>query len=800
MEGHTLVEEDSSSDFLPVGVGTGKAAGPAKTCNVLVIEGNPIDARVVVHYLKKAEGVKFVPSLAGDLAAGLTCLADGRFDVVLLDLILSESEGIETFRRVHSHAPLTPTIVLSGIDDESLALQAVKEGAQDYLVKGQFDRNLLVRSIRYSMARQRAKTQLARALNCVQAGKRDLHNVISSNVDGMVVVDNQGTILFLNPAAEILFGRSADELLKTSFGFPVAACGLTEIEIVRGDGQCVPAEMRTVEISWEGEAVHLAMLRDLTRRKQADAERAQLEGIARSTEDAIISTDLDGIITSWNAGGEKTFGCSAGQAIGQHVSMLAPPEEYESVASMLNQVRRGETLSQVGVMRLPKDGTIIHVSLSMFPIRDGQDNVINIGSIIRDITEREEARRAIRESEVRYKSLFEDSPVPLREEDFADIMLYIDHLRDSGINDFRAYFETHPDAVTACAERVVVTDANTATLELYGVTSKDEFRESFTISFDESSRDRFRDELIAIAEGETKYECETIARTFTGERRDVALRWTVAPGDEGTLSRVWVSTVDVTDIKRTKEELRKHEVRLMAAQEIQEELLPHSAPSLDGFDIAGALSPAEFTAGDYFDYLAMTGGSTGFVVGDVSGHGFGPALLMAATSGHLRSLVRSHADIQEVLELLNRALVARTNAENFVTMFLGRLDRQTRSFEYVSAGHPSGYVLDSSGRVRAELKSTGLPLAVDADAEFPAGPTVMLDPGDTVLLLTDGFLEAMAPSKEYFHWGHVLDVVRANINEPADDIIKRLYRAVREFAQRETLDDDLTAVVIKVVA
>jgi len=259
-----------------------------------------------------------------------------------------------------------------------------------------------------------------------------------------------------------------------------------------------------------------------------------------------------------------------------------------------------------------------------------------------------------------------------------------------------------------------------------------------------------------------------------------------------------VSTVDITEIQRTQKELREHEVRLSVAQDIQEGLLPQCAPNLDGLDVAGDLSPAQFAAGDYFDYLTMADGSIGFAVGDVSGHGFGPALLMAATSGHLRSLVRTNDDVEEVMCLLNRALVEGTNAKNFVTMFLGRLDLQTRSFSYTSAGHPSGYVLDRSGQVRAELKSTGLPLAITLDAEFPAGPPVILEPGDTVLLLTDGFLEARSLDRGYFDWGHVLDVIRANMAEPASIMIKRLYQAVREFVQEETLDDDLTAVIIKV--
>jgi len=798
MSGQTSVEEESSSDFLPAGSVSGGAKRPFKKRSVLIFEDNPIDYRVVVHLLKKAKGVEFRPTRATDLAAGLERLDDGGFDVVLLDLVLHDSQGLDTFRQAHAHAPLVPIIVLSGIDDESLAAKAVREGAQDYLVKGRFDRALLVRSIHYSIARQRTKAKLARALTAVRASEQNLRSLITANVDGMIVVGGDGAMQFLNPAAEALFGRSADELLHTPFGFPVADCESTEIEILRSDGRNVSAEMRTVEIDWEGQAAHLAMLRDLTRQKQAEGERAQLDGVVRSTEDAIVSTDLDGIIFGWNSGGEKIFGCPAKQAIGQHVSMLAPPEERENVAAMLNQVRQGEAVSQVGVMRVLEDGRLIDVSLSMFPIRDNQNEVVTIGGIIRDITERERARRAVRESEARYKSLFEDSPVPLREEDFSDVNLYIDDLRDSGIEDLRTHFEDHSEAVSACAARVRVTDANTATLELYGAKSKDEFRERFAVCFDEPSLERFRIELTAIAEGETKYECETTARGFAGENRDVALQWTVAPGYEDTLKKVWVSTVDVTEIKRTQRELREHEVRLIVAQEIQKGLLPQSAPSLQGFDIAGALCPAQFAAGDYFDYLTMSDGSLGFAVGDVSGHGYGPALLMAATSGHLRSLVEANDDLQQVLGLLNRALVERTNAEHFVTMFLGRLDRETRSFTYASAGHPSAYVLDSSGQVRAELRSTGMPLAIVAETEFAAGSAVVLDPGDTVLMLTDGFLEARSPAREYFQWGHVLDVVRANLNEPANDIIEGLYRAVEEFSQRETPDDDLTAVVVKV--
>lgn len=246
-------------------------------------------------------------------------------------------------------------------------------------------------------------------------------------------------------------------------------------------------------------------------------------------------------------------------------------------------------------------------------------------------------------------------------------------------------------------------------------------------------------------------------------------------------------------LRATKEEFR-------IAQEIQRKLFPASAPALEGLDIGGASFPAEATGGDYFDYIHMLDGCWGIVVGDVAGHGFGPALLMAEARAYLRALAWTRSDICEILTLANRLLVEDVAEDHFVTLFFGRLDPRTRSFAYASAGHPEGYILDAAGNVKRELKSTGFPLGVERESKFAAVPAITLDPGDLVFLLTDGVFDARSPDDHSFGIERVLENIRDNRHLPAQRIVDSLYGSIRDYCQGKNPPDDITAIVIKVLS
>src|SRR5262249_17791409 len=143
-----------------------------------------------------------------------------------------------------------------------------------------------------------------------------------------------------------------------------------------------------------------------------------------------------------------------------------------------------------------------------------------------------------------------------------------------------------------------------------------------------------------------------------------------------------------------------------------------------------------------FDYVPMRDGSLGIVIGDVSGHGYGPALLMAQTRAYLRAFLLTHTDIRDIIALVNRALADDTPDGRFTTLLFVRIDPATRTLQYVSAGHTTSYLLGASGEVKAELCSTGMPLGIVTDAEYDATPQLTLEPGDLLLLVTDGVEEA----------------------------------------------------------
>jgi serine phosphatase RsbU (regulator of sigma subunit) len=234
------------------------------------------------------------------------------------------------------------------------------------------------------------------------------------------------------------------------------------------------------------------------------------------------------------------------------------------------------------------------------------------------------------------------------------------------------------------------------------------------------------------------------------------------------------------------------------ARQIQQKLFPVAPLPLPGFDIAGASHPAEATGGDYFDYVPMRDGGLGIIIGDVSGHGYGPALLMAQTRAYLRAFLLTHTDIREIITLVNRALADDVDDCRFTTLLFARLEPRDRTWRHVSAGHATSYLLDARGNVKAQLTSTGLPLGILADVDYEAAPEIALETGDVLLLLTDGVVEAHDGDENLFGAERALGVVRSHIARPAREIVGELFAAVRDFRGSRAQFDDMTSVVIKV--
>ncbi len=245
-------------------------------------------------------------------------------------------------------------------------------------------------------------------------------------------------------------------------------------------------------------------------------------------------------------------------------------------------------------------------------------------------------------------------------------------------------------------------------------------------------------------------------------------------------------------------ELRLQEADRSIGRQIQRGMLPKRTPVFPGYRIAGRSATANTVGGDNFDFVPMLVGGQerlGILVGDASGHGVGAALLMANTRAYLRALALTCEDVGTLLTLTNQRLVSDIVSDHFVTLVFADLAPHG-SLTYSSAGHLPGYVLDRDGATRAVLSSTGIPLGINAGEAYPVSGPLSLEPGELVLLLTDGITEAVSSDETPFGVERALTIVRSHQQETPDHILDALFDALDHFCER-VFRDDRTAVLIK---
>lgn len=366
---------------------------------------------------------------------------------------------------------------------------------------------------------------------------------------------------------------------------------------------------------------------------------------------------------------------------------------------------------------------------------------------------------------------------------------------------YRLLWETCPDAVILMNTQGTILFVNPAVRDVFGYAPDDLIGRNLTILQPEPLRG-------AHLTGITRYLHTGIKRMnwrateTTGLRKDGAQIPVEVSYSDMTLDgeRRFVGFVrDITERKRAERELRENQEQFRVAREIQQRLFPKNAPALTGFDIGGASYPTEATGGDYFDYLPMLNGRLGIVVGDVTGHGVGPAMLMAETRAYLRLLSTRREDLGEILSLANVVLAEDVGRERYITLFLARLDPRTRTMVYANAGHPPAYLIGADGRVKHRMTRCGMPLGLSVRTDYASSVEIPFEPGDILLLSTDGIEETMNSRDEMFGIDRALDVIRANREQSAQNLVKLLYEAVRQFSIDSPQEDDVTAVVVKVL-
>jgi phosphoserine phosphatase len=246
--------------------------------------------------------------------------------------------------------------------------------------------------------------------------------------------------------------------------------------------------------------------------------------------------------------------------------------------------------------------------------------------------------------------------------------------------------------------------------------------------------------------------------------------------------------------------LQKQEMEraMKIAREIQQELLPEPRPRICGYDVAGFCQPADQTGGDTYDFMPLPDGRWMLAVADATGHGIGPALVIAETRAMLRALSRhGRPDATAVLRNVNELLAVDLGDARFVTCFLGLLDPLVHRLSFASAGHGPLLFYRRATDAFEEVNATGLPLGVLAGAPFDEVLTRGLERGDFAAVTTDGFFEAANPSGALFGVQRMLDLLRRDRDLPSERMIANLHAAVVDFTAGRPAQDDLTAVIVR---
>jgi sigma-B regulation protein RsbU (phosphoserine phosphatase) len=264
-----------------------------------------------------------------------------------------------------------------------------------------------------------------------------------------------------------------------------------------------------------------------------------------------------------------------------------------------------------------------------------------------------------------------------------------------------------------------------------------------------------------------------------------------------TISSLAATAIENAVLHRESIEKERLKAGLQIARTIQRGMYPVKAPGVDGYDIAWITRSSEETGGDYFDFLSLDPGRLVLAVGDVSGHGIGAALLMAAGRANLRALLSVKQDLKEVMGRLNDLLVQDMDSERFMTLFLGSLDTREHSLAFVSAGHDPPLFYSRSRRQVVALRSTGIPLGMMPKWDYERGLEQRMDCGDILLLTTDGVWEATSQSGERFGRERVMEALTDTAEGPAREIVEAILSRLEAHMGGADPQDDMTLVVLK---
>jgi len=412
---------------------------------VLVVDDHEVIRRGVISLLSATPGYL----VCGEASHGKEAIekaVDLRPDVIIMDVSMPTLNGLEATRTIRNLLPACEILVLSQHDAPEMARQAFKAGARGYVIKSSVAKNLfdaLNKVARHECFFDPAISELSDSLDlhevlqrsaALEQALRDSEELYRTTFElaavGIAHVSPDGRWLRVNQKLCDILGYSESELMRMTFQEIThpddLPADLAETAKLRcGELRTFSMEKRYIRKDkshvWvnltvsgprdkEGRLKHfISLVEEITERRKAEEFQGRLAAIVAFSDDAIISKDLNGVITSWNSGATRIFGYTPQETIGHSIMLLIPPELRDEERNILEQLRAGKRVDHFETIRVAKSGKRINVSLSISPIRDSKGRVIGASKIARDVTERKRIENALRDSQAQLTLALEAS-------------------------------------------------------------------------------------------------------------------------------------------------------------------------------------------------------------------------------------------------------------------------------------------------------------------------------------------------------------------------------------------------------
>lgn len=390
--------------------------------NVLIIEKSRQYKDSIQTLLSKIGDKSFFIESISDFSGISTHRKSNTIHAILLDLtFLKDSINIETAKE---HAGTLPVLALTDTDNEASAIEAIRAGAQDYLVKNCFDGKEFIHTVRTAIERQSVMVGLEKRTREFQAREARLLNVIVNNVDGIIIVDEDNNVCFVNPATERLFSRSASEFLNKPFDYAIDISKNVEITVGGKESEQKVIEMRTVHTLWENRNAYLISLRDITERKlleqklKENEERYSLaiKGSKDGLWDWDLKTDVIYYSTEWKlicGFTDDEIGVSSDEWLKR-----VHPDDISNVKSEIDTHLAGNISTIESEHRLlHKDNNYRWVVVRGTAVFDKKGKPTRIAGSLRDITDRKEAEEGLKSALAELKFALASEKVLLDELD-----------------------------------------------------------------------------------------------------------------------------------------------------------------------------------------------------------------------------------------------------------------------------------------------------------------------------------------------------------------------------------------------